>query len=415
MRHPTPSGTNLQSVKWQNRAAVLETLWRRQPLSRKDLADHTHLTAATLTNIVAELLDAGIVQEIGHGAQKLGRRPMMLSFVADSYYLVGVNLSRTDLSIALFDMMLQVQYLLVRPCGLRIGDAAETLIYLIHQAIEESGLPPQRIIGIGISSPGPLSVKEGVIYAPPHFAEWSNVPLGKLMQQAFNLPVWLENDANANALAEHWLGAGRNYNNFIYVENHSGLGSGIVLDGRLFNGSAGVAAELGHTSIDRHGPRCPCGNYGCVELYASGPAIVAQVQHAHAAGMPTSLVRVAGPDLRTLTFDHVIEAAQAGDPLAADTLREASRALGLGLVNAINLIDPEAVIIGHKLNAAGELALDPIRQVISQQAIPQAAARLNILASQIPEPVGVTGAACHALSSLLRDSHYLLHGMILNA
>ena len=412
MRSTNRRGANLQSVKWQNRAAVLETLWRLQPLSRKDLAGHTRLTAATLTNIVAELIEAGIVREIGYGEQTVGRRPMMLSFIDTSHTLIGVNLSRTELSIALFDMMLCVQYLLVRPVTTRIGSAADTLIHLIRQAIDESGIDPEHILAIGISSPGPLSVEEGVIYAPPHFSEWSHLPLGKLTKDAFNLPVWLENDANANALAEHWMGAGRAYNSFIYIENHSGLGSGIMLDGRLFTGSAGVASELGHTSIDRHGPRCPCGNYGCVELYSSGPAIIRQVQDAHAAGAGTLLTDVAGPDLAALTFDQVIDAALEGDALALDVLHDASRALVLGLVNAINLIDPEAVIVGHKLNRAGDIALGPLRDVIQQQAIPQAAARLNIVLSELPEPVGVTGAACRALSGLLQNPALILQAVL---
>ncbi len=412
MRSTNRRGANLQSVKWQNRAAVLETLWRMQPVSRKDLAAHTRLTAATLTNIVAELLNAGIVHEIGYGEQTVGRRPMMLSFTDTSHFLIGVNISRTDLSIALFDMMLHVQNLLVCPVTTRLGSsAADTLIHLIRQTIVESGIDLARILAIGITSPGPLSVEEGVIFAPPDFGEWSHLPLGKLVKQAFNLPVWLENDANANALAEHWMGAGRPYNNFVYVENHSGLGSGIILDGRLFTGS-GIASELGHTSIDRNGPRCPCGNYGCVELYSSGPAIIRQVQEAHAAGADTMLTTAAGPRLAGLTFDHVIEAAQQGDPLACDVLRDASRALGLGLVNAINLIDPEAIIVGHKLKAAGEIALGPLREVIQQQAVPQAAARLNVVPGELPEPAAVTGAACRALSGLLQNPALMLQALL---
>jgi N-acetylglucosamine repressor len=401
-------GTNLQSVKWQNRAAVLETLWRSQPISRKDLAARTHLTPATLTNIVAELRDAGIVQEVGLGEQTLGRRPMMLTFVPERYYLLGVNLSRTDLSIAVFDMRLRPQHLDVHPITTRVGSAVETLEHLIRYAISTCDVDPQRIVAIGISSPGPLSERDGVIFAPPQFDEWRDLPLGRVIRERFELPTWLENDANANALAEHLIGAGKDLRSFIYIEVHSGVGAGIILDGQLFTGSAGVAAELGHTSIDRNGPRCPCGNYGCVELYASGPAIVAQARAWHAAGQATMLTGPAGDNLCDLTLEQIISAAQDGDALACATLDEASRALGYGLVNAINLFDPQAVIIGHKLNQAGAVVLDPIRDVIRAQAIPQAAARERVLASTIPEPVAVTGAACRALSGILRHPNLLL-------
>ncbi|MBI5957214.1 MAG: ROK family transcriptional regulator [Chloroflexi bacterium] len=406
-----PRGANLEQVKWQNRAVVLETLWRFQPLSRKDLAERTHLTAATLTNIVSELIAAGLVHEVGLGEQLLGRRPMMLSFAPEGYMLIGANLSRTELSIALFDLLLRVHYVLIRPINFRVGSAAETLIHLIGQVITLSKVEPARVLAIGISSPGPLSVEQGVIYAPPQFSDWSNLPLGRLVEQAFNLPVWLENDANANALAELWLGAGRAYNSFIYVESHSGVGSGIILDGRLYAGSAGVGSELGHTSIDRHGPRCPCGNYGCLELYASGPAMIERARTLYHNEEPTRLIHLAGPNLRDLTLDHLIDAALEGDSLALHVIQDACRSLGAGLVNAINLLDPEAVIVGHKLNRLGELALAPIRDVIQQQAIPQAAARPNILVSQRPEPVAVTGAACRALSGLLHRPDLLLRSI----
>lgn len=403
-------GSNLQRVKWQNRAAVLQTLWRYQPLSRKDLADRTRLTPATLTNIIANYLATGVLREIGLGEQTVGRRPMMLSFVPEYGHIVGVNLSRQRLRIAIFDMRLRIHCTNDWPIDTRIaGDAADTLIALVRQVIAESGIDLRQIRAIGISSPGPLSVAEGVIYAPPDFDEWSNLPLGKRVQQAFDLPVWLENDSNANALAEQWIGAGQTVNSFIYVENHTGVGSGIILNGRLFTGSAGIASELGHTSIDRNGPRCPCGNYGCVELYSSGSAIVQQIRDAHRTGTPTALTQVAGPTLASLTFDHVLDAARHGDALAVKVLRDASRAVGLGLVNAINLIDPEAVIIGHKLNKAPEICLPVIREVIRQQAVPQAAARLNVLSSALSEPIDVTGAACRALSGLLQRPTLLDH------
>ncbi|GAB4408876.1 MAG: ROK family transcriptional regulator [Anaerolineae bacterium] len=409
MHGSSRQGTNLQSVKWQNRAVVLETLWRFQPLSRRDLARRTDLTPATLTNIVAEFLDAGIVEETGFGEQRTGRRPTMLAFVPACYYLLGVNLSRTEISIGLFDLRLNAQHVLVHPITERIGGGpVDTLLHLIRQTVAGSGLGWERIIAIGISAPGPLSGQEGMIYAPPHFSDWSYLPLGPLVQQAFDRPVWLENDANANALAEHWLGAGRAYSNFVYVENHSGLGSGIVLNGRLFTGSTGVAAEVGHTSIDRHGPRCPCGNYGCVEMYASGPAIMERVRQAHAAGRHTLLTDWLGDALDGLTFDHVIEASYHDDQLSIEVLCEACRALGQGLVNTINLVDPEAIVLGHKLHRFRDDCLESLREVIRQQAIPQAAARLNIVVTQLPEPAGVTGAACRALSGLLQDPHLLL-------
>jgi glucokinase len=177
------------------------------------------------------------------------------------------------------------------------------------------------------------------------------------------------------------------------------------LNGRLYTGYTGVAGELGHTSIDFQGPRCACGNRGCVELYSSGPAIVRRVQQAYA-GATNGIWAENG--LTDLTFDQVILAAKDGDRVCIAALQDAARALAQSLVNVINLIDPEAIIIGYKLNEAGEICLDPIREVIHQQAIPQAAAHGAILTSELQSPVGVTGAACRALSGLLQNPALLL-------
>lgn len=403
-------GTNLEAVKWQNRAAVLETLWRFQPISRKELADRTELTPATLTNIISEFITAGMVYELGPGESGRGRRPTMLAFISNSAYLVGINLSRDELNVGVFNLALENLHLNTRPITLAEGpNGADMVLGLIRLTIKQSKVDPARIMGVGISAPGPQSMQDGVVFSFPKFGAWSNLPLGRQITEVFGLPAWVENDANANALAEHWLGAGQSYDNFIYVESHSGVGSGIIFNGRLFSGSTGSAGELGHTSVDRNGPRCNCGNYGCVELYSSGPAVVAYVQQAVRDGRETTLIRRIGSQLTHLTFDQVIQAAQDGDGLAVEAIQNASRILALGLVNSINLINPEAVIIGHKFTRAGEISLAPIREVIQQQAFPQATARLDIVLSELREPVGVTGAACCALSGMLQSPNLLIN------
>ncbi len=402
-------GVNLQSVKWQNRGVVLETLWRHQPLSRKDLADRTHLTAATLTNIIAEFLAFGIVQEIGPGEPGRGRRPTLLSLVPDSAYVVGINISRTDINVGIFDMALDRQHLLVFPVDITVPLAMiDVLVELIQRAIDESEVEVECVVGIGISGFGPLGRLEEEAVTGATLDHWSKLPLRQALRQAFRLPVWIENDANADTLAEYWLGAGKPFNNFLYVESHSGLGAGVIWNGRLYTGCSGIAGELGHTSVNPQGPQCACGNYGCVELYSSGPAIVRRVRECHAGGRLTTLIDVAGPDLAALTFDHVIQAARQDDPLAREVIDAACHALGLSLVTAVNLLDPEAIIIGYELNRMGDECLRPIRALINERAFPQAAANVHILAGELTEFVGLTGAACCALNGVFQEPYLLL-------
>ncbi|NDJ75599.1 MAG: ROK family protein [Chloroflexi bacterium] len=404
-------GVNLQSIKWQNRGVVLETLWRQQPLARKDLAARTHLTAATLTNIVTEFIDAGIVQEVGPGEPGRGRRPTLLRFAADSAFIIGVNLSRTSVDVGVFNMALDCLHLITHPVDVyQAQPVPDTLADLIRQALVESAIDVTHAAGIGVSGFGPLGAKDDVRPSPPSFAQWNRLPLVDLLGKSFQLPVWIENDANADALAELWLGAGRSYSNFIYVVSHSGLGAGVILNGRLFKGSTGIAGELGHTSIDPYGPHCDCGNRGCVELYSNEPAIVRYVCDRFKAGRSTGLTQSAGNQLEDLTLDRVINAALDGDDLAREAIVQACHALGLSLVSAVNLLDPEAIIIGHKLNRTGTMGLSVIRAVVQERAFPQAASNLEILTGELTEFVSVTGAACCALSGLFQEPHHLLAG-----
>ena len=202
------------------------------------------------------------------------------------------------------------------------------------------------ILGIGICAPGPLDPRTGVVINPPNLPGWRNFPLAALISKSYCLPVRVDNDGNAAALAEALWGAGRGYRNIFCATIGTGIGTGIVFDGRIYHGRTGAAAEGGHMSIDYRGPRCGCGKLGCIEALSSGPAIARRASEKIAAGRPSSILEQAGGRLDHITSEMVGRAYLAGDLLAKDVLQETAMFLTVWLGNVVDLLEPDVMIIG---------------------------------------------------------------------
>ncbi|MDE2125798.1 MAG: ROK family protein [Armatimonadetes bacterium] len=236
-----------------------------------------------------------------------------------------------------------------------------------------------RPAGIGVSCGGPLDADSGIIMAPPNLPSWTAVPVKRLLEEAFDAPVVVERDANAAALAEFRLGAGRGCRQLIYVTMGTGIGAGIIVDGKLLRGVSGMAGELGHTTILPDGPLCRCGKRGCLEALASGPAIARLAVDRLAYGRGRLLLQRAGGVAAAITAQHVIEAARSDDAFSQDVLSEAGHYMGIGLANAIQALNPERIILGTIAVHAQELILDPIRASVFAHAWARAATGCEIV------------------------------------
>jgi len=360
------------------------------------------LTAPTITKIVNELLEAELIYETGYGESEGGRRPILLSINPTSYYIVGVDLARSGIHAILTDLNARILNRVSADSSLShpIEVTLEHLLDILSQLIQGSQVEQDKIMGIGIGSPGPLSSSKGLLISPPNFKGWKNVPLKQIVEERFDIPTYVDNDANACALAEKWFGGGQSYDNFVYVAVGTGVGAGVIIDGNLYRGADDIAGELGHTTVDINGPRCDCGNYGCLELYTSGPAIVAKAGQALAYGHPSMILDLADGQLDTVTLSMVIEAGQQGDKLAQEILKETGRYLGVGIVNVINLFNPEAVFIGREVSLAGDLLIDPVREMVAKRAFSVAAERVKILPAKLKENAPVIGATTLVLREL---------------
>ncbi|MDQ2713799.1 MAG: ROK family protein [Chloroflexota bacterium] len=327
--------------------------------------------------------------------------------------VVGVDLGGTQLRVA----VMRGARLLSR-VGLLTGEdpTPERIMPRIYEAIQlavsEAGTTLAQIAGIGLGAPGPLDHHTGVIYSPPNLPGWTRVPVRDMLLEHFKTRVFVENDADCAALGEHMFGAGRGAKNMVYMTISTGIGGGIILNGKILEGASGTAGELGHMTIDWHGERCNCGNIGCLERIASGTAIARRANEVIAAGhgnellafarslhteaaRPLALItgdRTTQEDVYTVTARTVSEAAKAGIPLAREIIARAAEGLGAGLVNIIHIFNPEVIILGGGVTQMGAQLLYPALHIVHERAmrVPQDSVRIAL--AELGANVGLVGA-----------------------
>ncbi|HEU5326856.1 MAG TPA: ROK family transcriptional regulator [Thermomicrobiales bacterium] len=398
MTSPSPFvGANHRSVKQGNRATIFRAIRALGPIARVNLARQSRLNPGTVTNIVDELLDAGLVTETGQGPSRVGRRPVYLEVVPSARYAIGIDIARNAITGALIDLAGRPVERLEGFSGSWLsGDrvvavVTDLIARLLATPAADGGA---KVVGIGVGSPGPLSISSGRILAPPYYGSGEELPLQQEIESRFNLPALVDNNSNTSTLAELWFGAGQGVEDFVLLTLGTGVGSGLVLDGELYRGGHDLAGELGHMSINADGPRCACGNFGCLEMYVSVPRVLAAVRGALAIGEPSAL-RAVAPREEDLTLAMVFAAVRDGDPLASRVFADVVRRLAAGLVNIVNAFDPELILLGRDLASAGDLLLDPVREEVRRRVFPirRDAVRIEVAALTDAPTIGAATLA----------------------
>jgi glucokinase len=271
----------------------------------------------------------------------------------------------------------------------RISEAIRTVI---------GETPRERLRAIAVAAPGPLDPWTGILYAPPNLIGWGEVHLREYLERSFHLTTYVGNDANVAALGEWHFGAGQGVNHMVYMTVSTGIGGGVIANGTLFLGAQGFAGEVGHQTIDIHGPRCNCGNYGCLEALASGPAIARAAQAALQAGEQSIILDLAGgiPDM--VTAEHVTQAAQHGDVLAMHLIRRAGMYIGVGIANIIAMFNPQLVVVGGGVSNAGPLLFSAIETTVAERAMPIMRQGVRIVPAALGDDVGILGGVALVLS-----------------
>ncbi len=257
-----------------------------------------------------------------------------------------------------------------------------------------------RVAAVGLGAPGPLNFKQGVLRFAPNLPGWINVPLQEMLADRFQVPAFVGNDADVAALAEHRFGAGVGVADLIYMTISTGIGGGMVFNNRLFTGGQGLGGEVGHMAIDPRGPKCSCGNVGCLEVLASGTAIARRAHERLADGEVSILRDRAGDDLSTITAKEVSQAGRQGDALAIAVFREAGTYIGSTLVSLMYLLNPELFILGGSVTLADNLIFDPIYETVNARAPKVYREKTRIVKAQLGGDVGLWGALALCLMEL---------------
>jgi glucokinase len=347
--------------------------------------------------------------------------------------VIGVDLGGTQIRAA----VLRGAELISRVAQLTGEDTApEHLIprifNVIRQALDEARTTLEQVAGIGIAMPGPLNHRTGIVYAPPNMPGWDCVPLRDIFEQHFSpasegadaaqLRIFVENDAHAAGLGEYLFGAGRGCSNMVYLTISTGIGGGVIVDGKIVEGANGTAGELGHMTIDWHGGRCRCGNYGCLEYLASGTAIARYANEAIAAGQGVELLEfvralqqhvqegnelelpvheAAGVGYETrpgnleaprITAHMVSQAAQAGIPLARAIITNAAEAIGVGLVNVIHIFNPQVIVLGGGVTQMGPMLMEPALRIVQERTMKIPLDAVRIVLAELGGNAGLVGA-----------------------
>jgi N-acetylglucosamine repressor len=382
-----------QQTKEHNTSLVLSTIFEHENISRAEIARVTSLTRTTVSDIVSELMAEGLVEEVGIGSSIGGKSPILLSLVEDSRYLIGLDLAYNKFCGAIVNLRGRIREQFELPITNNCtGDEALGMVYsILDQLIHTQRRP---LIGIGVGTPGLVNTGSGMVVNAVNL-EWKNLPLGSLLSERYHLPVSILNDSQAAAMGEYMYGSGsRPEDNLIVINVRRGIGAGVVINGRLFQGDGGGAGEIGHVVVVREGGLpCRCGNLGCLETVASAQAVIQRMQM-------SSLVANALPgETGEISLDALEQSFRAGDALSQQVIQEAGHYLGLAIASLVGALNIQRIVLVGEMTLFGRPWLEEIRETVSHMTLARLAQDTQIEIGELGENGIILGAS----AILLKD------------
>ena len=354
---PTKKATH-QQTKQHNRNLVLKTIFDHESISRAEIARVTELTRTTVSELVSGLLSEGLVKEVGFGSSIGGKSPILLSLVGDSRYLIGLNLAQDKFYGAVVNLRGEIKEIVEIPVVDENGKHALELVYEIIDRLIGKNWEP--LVGIGIGTPGLVNTQEGIVVNAVNL-DWQDLQLGKLLRDRYHLPVSIMNDSQAAAMGEYVYGEDRmKSSNLIVINVKQGIGAGILVNGRLFQGDGGGAGEIGHVVVQENGLLCRCGKRGCLETISSARAIV-QLAKAQARDFIDSTL---ADNPGEITLDVIRKAFLEGDVLANKLVLQAAHYLGLSIANLIGTLNIHKIILTGEVTGFGKKWLDAVHEAM---------------------------------------------------
>jgi glucokinase-like ROK family protein len=383
--------------------SVLRLIWREHQISRAGIARGFGLSRSTVTETVKSLLKTGFVAEVGTGTSNGGRRPILLEFQDEARYILGVDLGASHIAVVLTNLRGQIREWkeVSHPVRTDPEGTRALIAQLCDACLSTVEGGADKLLSISVAVPSPIDPAHPEWLPEVVIPAWHGHSELDRLHQRYGVPVYVDNDANLGALAEHWWGAGRGANNMIYIKLGRGVGAGCIFDGQIYRGVSGGAGEIGHVPIDLNGALCVCGLRGCLVTLIGASALKARVSTL-LADHPDSVL--AG---ETPTMDAIAKAALAGDVLALQVVREAAAYLGIALAGVINLINPQMVVLGGNLSQVGELLLEPVRDKVRQATLTRATTSVELRVSELGRQAIAIGAATLALEAAFAAPDFL--------
>jgi predicted NBD/HSP70 family sugar kinase/biotin operon repressor len=375
---------SLGSLRERNRGRVVDALRSGGAVSRAEISRRTGLSPSTVSSLVGDLQAAGLVVERApdDGDSVVGRPPVLVALDRSAGTVLGVDFGHDHVRVALADLSYDIlgESFAELETGSAAVDSLDTAARMVGELIDEAGVDRDRVLAASLGLPGPIDSETGLVHSRSILPNWVGLHPAAELEERLGMPVLLDNDANMGALGEGTFGVGRDSRVMVYLRLSAGIGAGILIDGRLFRGARGAAGEIGHVLVNPDGPMCRCGNRGCLETLVAPPALCELLRRSH------------GP----LTVPELVALAQEGDAACRRVIADAGRALGRAVADLCNHMNPDLVVMGGDLSAAGDVVLEPMREAVQRFAIPAAADDVQITAGTLGDRASLLGALAHA-------------------
>ncbi|MBB1073453.1 ROK family protein [Rhodoferax sp. 4810] len=381
---------------------VLQTIFWSVGVSRYELSHRLAYSKSKTNSLVASLLDLGLLDEIGLLNSNGGRRAETLQLSSGLGVLLCVDLGATSLDLAVMKPDLTVLAQIAEPLDVRRGpgDVMSRVRVLMRQMLAQCDATAKQVIGIGVGVPGPIDFESGQLVNPPLMPNWDGFSIRDYLREEYSAPVFVDNDVNLMALGELWR-LQRSLQNFLVIKVGTGIGCGIVCHGEVYRGANGSAGDVGHICVDTAGPRCHCGNLGCVETMAAGPAISRLATEAATSG-ESELLAACLADKGIITPEDVSQASRNGDAAANRIIQHTGNLIGQMLASVVNFFNPSHVFIGGGITRVGPLLLASVRQSVYQRSLALSTRHLEIQYNPLAEQAGLVGAGVLAMQETLK-------------
>lgn len=378
---------NNKYLKEMNQSTLLDLIRTNEGMSRKGLADKTGLSATATGAIVKSLLSDGYIRETGAGQSSGGRKPVMLEINPDSYYAFGFDIDAYFIYAVVMDITGQVvDRRRLESSDLTPGKAVDSITGAFYELLARRNIAQERVLGVGISVPGMLDRATGSVVFAPNLG-WINVPIIGMLQEKLSVNVHADNEAMCSASCENWLGSCKGVDDFICINIESGIGAGIFLRGMMYRGISGSAGEVGHIVVDEKGPKCNCGNRGCLETKASIKAMAAQYEKISAEKS------FDGEKPMDYWFECLLNGARSGDTDCLAIMKTSAISLGKAIAYLINTFNPGKIVLGKKFPQYGDLIMEQVQSTALDMALAYPSRNVEIAASSFGEDSSALGAA----------------------